>query len=105
LKDAAAAVLRQIKTTILDQHPGSKIVIEGHTDDLGTLAYNIALSERRAKSVAECLEQQGVDPARVEIKGIGKSRPKYPNDTEENRARNRRVEISLVTEPPPAQKK
>jgi len=97
LKPAAMAVLGQVKKAILDLYPASRISIEGHTDDWGSAAYNQALSDRRAESVADWLVQGGLDSSRVAPKGFGKRRPKYPNDTEEDRARNRRVEISLTT--------
>jgi len=97
LKPAAITVLGQVKTAILDQYRGSKISIEGHTDDRGTEAYNQALSERRADAVAQWLVGQGIDSSRVAPKGFGKRRPKNSNDNEEYRARNRRVEIALTT--------
>jgi outer membrane protein OmpA-like peptidoglycan-associated protein len=97
LKPAAKSVLAQIKTTIVDLYPNNKLTIEGYTDDRGTEAYNLALSLHRAEAVAAFLKEQGIDAGRMESKGLGKSHPKYPNDTEEDRARNRRVEISLST--------
>ncbi len=97
LKPQAEAVLEQIKSSIIDQHPDAKLVVEGHTDDRGTVEYNLKLSQRRAESVANWLAKHGVDVPRLQSKGYGKGKPKYPNDTEENRSRNRRVEISVLT--------
>jgi outer membrane protein OmpA-like peptidoglycan-associated protein len=97
LKPEAEAVLEQIKSSIIDQHPNANLVVEGHTDDRGSVEYNLQLSQRRAESVANWLAKHGVDGARLQSKGDGKAKPKYPNDTEENRSRNRRVEISVLT--------
>jgi outer membrane protein OmpA-like peptidoglycan-associated protein len=93
LKPQAEAVLAQIKSTVLDQRPASKVRVEGHTDNVGGSAYNQRLSTERADVVAAWLKAHGSDPARIEAKGYGKLRPKYPNTTAANRARNRRVEI------------
>ena len=75
-----------------------KTVIEvaGHTDNTGSDTYNQALSERRAKSVAAFLSSQGVSGARVVTIGAGEGHPVGSNDTEEGRAQNRRVEITIV---------
>ncbi len=97
LKPQAEAVLEQIKSSIIDQHPNANLVVEGHTDDRGSVEYNLKLSQRRAESVADWLAKHGVDASRLQSKGDGKANPKYPNDTEENRSRNRRVEISVLT--------
>ncbi len=99
LKAEAEAVLAEIKRGIIDQHPGARLVVEGHTDDVGSQTYNLGLSSRRASSVAEWLVKHGVSRSRLVARGYGKSRPKYPNTSELNRARNRRVEILVVTAP------
>jgi outer membrane protein OmpA-like peptidoglycan-associated protein len=72
------------------------IVVEGYTDDIGSDEYNMRLSELRAKEVAKILIESGVDPKRVSYVGYGKSKPKVPNTSEENRAKNRRVEIRII---------
>jgi outer membrane protein OmpA-like peptidoglycan-associated protein len=95
LKPGADAVLSRIKKSDIDQHPGSGLLIEGHTDERGSDSYNLALSINRAKAVEEWMTRHGVDASRIEINGWGKSRPTYPNGTAANRARNRRVEITL----------
>jgi len=75
----------------------NEILVEGHTDTSGTPAYNLALSQRRADSVAKLLvDVLGVDPARITAKGYGIEHPAFPNDTEANRIKNRRVEIILL---------
>ncbi|MBX5481886.1 MAG: OmpA family protein [Myxococcaceae bacterium] len=70
--------------------------IEGHTDDRGPASFNKDLSERRAKSVAKWLVAHGFDGSRLESAGFGPERPVAPNDSDENRQRNRRVEIHIV---------
>jgi len=71
----------------------SRITVEGHTDDIGTLEYNEALSMRRANTVFEELARLGIDADRMEKKWHGKTRPIATNETDEGRAQNRRVEI------------
>ncbi|MCP1420705.1 MULTISPECIES: OmpA family protein [Pseudomonas] len=71
------------------------IKIVGHTDSVGSDAYNQALSERRASSVAEYLISQGVAPNKVTSEGRGESQPIADNETDEGRAKNRRVELHI----------
>ncbi|PPK36470.1 hypothetical protein CD175_22915 [Pseudomonas laurylsulfatiphila] len=71
------------------------IKVVGHTDSVGSDAYNQALSERRASSVAEYLISQGVAPNKVTSEGRGESQPIADNETEEGRAKNRRVELHI----------
>ncbi|WP_084630514.1 OmpA family protein [Desulfovibrio aminophilus] len=78
---------------LLKQRPEMEIVVEGHTDSIGTEVYNQGLSERRAKSVSDWLVKNGIDSQRIESAGYGKMKPKYDNSTAEGRALNRRVEI------------
>src|SRR5206468_3138880 len=68
--------------------------VEGHTDSIGSDAYNQRLSERRANAVADYMEAQGISSSRITTKGWGKSKPVADNRTKEGRARNRRVEIT-----------
>ena len=81
--------------TAIQTHPYQKIVIKGHTDSTHTQEYNIDLSRRRALSVTEWLIEQGLDANQLETEAYGESRPVANNSTEEGRALNRRVEISL----------
>jgi OOP family OmpA-OmpF porin len=67
------------------------VLIEGHTDSKGSDAYNLSLSDRRAKSVYDYLTSRGVDPARLSSIGKGESMPIADNETEEGRQQNRRV--------------
>ncbi|WP_370526495.1 OmpA family protein [Pantoea sp. Ap-967] len=73
----------------------NKIKVVGHTDSVGSDAYNQKLSERRAASVAEYLISQGLAPQKVTSEGHGESEPVADNDTEEGRAHNRRVDLHL----------
>ena len=83
-------------TNVLKKYPDTNIEIQGHTDDKGTEAYNLRLSERRASSVAAYLKSKGITANRITIKGYGESAPKYANDSESSRAENRRVDF-LIT--------
>ncbi|MBK1646076.1 hypothetical protein CKO25_15760 [Thiocapsa imhoffii] len=79
--------------TLLFAHPDLRVEIQGHTDGDGQADYNLQLSERRADSVRQYLVLFGIDPDRLTSKGYGKSMPIAPNDTAENKAKNRRVEL------------
>ena len=79
----------------LDKYPGSELLIVGHTDSVGTDAYNLALSERRAEAAAVYLAAQGVARARLSSRGLGESEPVAPNDSDAGRSRNRRVEVAI----------
>ncbi len=78
---------------MLKANPSLKISIEGHTDNVGTPASNQALSEARAKAVMNALIAKNIDKSRLSSKGWGQSKPLSGNDTEEGKAKNRRVEI------------
>jgi outer membrane protein OmpA-like peptidoglycan-associated protein len=94
LADGASAELDRVVQAV-QAAPRAAVTIEGHTDDVGADEYNRALSERRAQAVAAYLAQKGVDRARLTARGFGKSRPAAPNDGDEGRRKNRRVEIVL----------
>lgn len=96
LKPDAQAVLDGIKKSLIDQYPLAPLGIEGYTDDIGTVPYNLKLSMDRAKSVTQWLQQAGIEAKRMKPIGFGKAKPRYPNSNEENRARNRRVEIVIT---------
>jgi outer membrane protein OmpA-like peptidoglycan-associated protein len=70
-------------------------LVEGHTDSIGSDQYNINLSRRRAQSVSQALESDGVSPARITTRGVGEQDPVASNDTESGRERNRRVEVII----------
>jgi outer membrane protein OmpA-like peptidoglycan-associated protein len=86
--DNVAGTLSQYNQTIVE--------VAGHTDSVGTDAYNQALSERRANAVAGYLGSKGVMQQRMIVVGAGETRPVASNDTDSGRAQNRRVEITLV---------
>ena len=80
---------------VFGKYADTNIVIEGHTDDTGSAEYNMDLSNRRAQAVANFLQAQGITASRVQTKGYGETTPKYPNDSDANRAQNRRVELAV----------
>jgi len=77
----------------LQKNPDMHIRIEGHTDNIGSMEYNIDLSQKRAQAVKDYLVGKGIDESRVSTVGFGYERPIAPNDTEEGRSLNRRAEI------------
>jgi outer membrane protein OmpA-like peptidoglycan-associated protein len=81
---------------ILLTSKGYQITVYGHTDDVGSDAYNQELSERRARSVRDYLVEAGIGPEIITTKGYGKSKPLVEGKTPEARAKNRRVEIGIV---------
>jgi outer membrane protein OmpA-like peptidoglycan-associated protein len=90
-KEELAIVVDLMKT-----NAGMVIEISGHTDNQGAADYNLKLSESRAKSVVSYLVAAGVPSARLKFKGYGDSRPASANDTEEGRAKNRRIELVIL---------
>lgn len=82
--------------SFLNHNPDVKIEIGGHTDNVGDVAYNLELSQKRAKAVNDYLVEQGMDQVRLLYKGYGESQPVDTNDTEEGRANNRRTEVRIL---------
>lgn len=82
---------------LLNRYPKMKIEIAGHTDNRGTAEYNMKLSENRARAVLNYLIDHGIEGKRLSYTGYGKSRPISTNDTEEGRANNRRVEVTILS--------
>lgn len=78
---------------VLNTHPRITVKVQGHTDSIGTKAYNDALSIRRAQAVKTYLTDKGIHGDRLILEGFGFSKPVTPNDTAEGRALNRRVEL------------
>jgi outer membrane protein OmpA-like peptidoglycan-associated protein len=85
--------------TILNQFSEMKIVIEGHTDAVGSDEYNLGLSKRRAQAVRDFLASQGVVEGRLSSEGYGESRPVADNGTDEGRQKNRRVDLVIQDAP------
>ena len=79
----------------LEKYPNSDILVVGHTDSVGTDAYNLDLSQRRAQAASAYLQSLGVPVDRLHAVGKGESEPLQPNDTDAGRAQNRRVEIAI----------
>ncbi len=93
LKPESDAVLGDV-LDFLKRDAALKLEVQGHTDNVGGDDYNQKLSEARAQSVLAWLAAHGVDKARLSFKGYGKTHPVATNDTDEGRAKNRRVEIA-----------
>jgi outer membrane protein OmpA-like peptidoglycan-associated protein len=102
------AVIRPISYPILDDVASllqrntqiRRVRVEGHTDWIGSDAYNQALSERRANAVRNYLIQKGIEPDRLEAVGYGESRPIADNESVKGRARNRRTEFTVTSVAP-----
>lgn len=95
MRDVSLASLNKLALT-LREHPEIKLIIIGHTDNLGIEAANQKISADRADAVKEYLIGQGIEAARLESKGMGSSKPLASNDTQLGRQANRRIEF-LVT--------
>ncbi len=98
--DFDKAVIREHYYVLLDYiveametTPTLRFEIQGHTCSMGPKAYNQKLSERRAKAIYDYLVLKGIDQSRLTTVGFGEERPAFSNDTEEERAKNRRVEL------------
>jgi outer membrane protein OmpA-like peptidoglycan-associated protein len=81
---------------ILRRYPQTRIAIESHTDNMGSEQANMALSEKRAKAVADEIVARGVDPRRISAVGLGESKPIASNVTDGGRQLNRRVTLLIV---------
>lgn len=82
----------------LVKYDNTRIVIEGHTDGIGSVMHNQILSEKRAEAVATHLSMRQVLPKRIKIAGYGESQPLFANTTEEGRVQNRRVELIIIAD-------
>jgi outer membrane protein OmpA-like peptidoglycan-associated protein len=100
LKPGGAASLDKL-VVFLNNYPDRTVVIEGHTDDVGSVEMNQALSQHRADSVKSYLVSQGIQSGRLQASGIGETRPIADNVSESGRQLNRRVEV-IITNPPSA---
>ncbi len=93
--DRVSAVVLDVVAETLNLRPHVRVVVEGHTDSRGDEAYNQTLSQLRAESVQRYLIGKGVPASRMQARGFGESQPEASNDTDEGRALNRRVELSI----------
>ena len=108
LFDTNKATIRKESFDLLDQvakvfveHPEIKrVLVEGHTDDVGKDESNMKLSDNRAKAVVAYLVKKGVEAARLDAKGFGETKPVVANDSKENRQKNRRVVFTIVDPAP-----
>ena len=95
IKEEANMTLQAI-VEILVQYPNANFVVEGHTDSVGSTAFNQKLSEQRAAVIVDFLTSNGVDASRLSSVGFGETSPVSSNDTKEGMAQNRRVEVKLA---------
>lgn len=80
----------------MTENPRVNIRIVGHTDNVGSVPFNMALSQDRAAAVERFLTERGVEAERIETQGDGPSNPVADNETDEGRALNRRVEVVIL---------
>ena len=92
IKPESQKIIDQI-AEMLKANPALKISVEGHTDNVGTPAANQTLSENRARAVMNATMAKGIDKSRLSAKGWGQGKPISDNNTEDGKAKNRRVEI------------
>jgi len=83
---------------LLQEFPNAIVELQGHCDERGTVEYNLALGERRAKSVQTYLIGLGIDPARLKTVSFGKERPAVPGHDESAWAKNRRCEFHVLSQ-------
>jgi outer membrane protein OmpA-like peptidoglycan-associated protein len=98
--DLSSGAVRNLDklTGFLEKHPDRNVLVEGHTDSIGSDEFNLALSQKRADAVKEAMVGKGVSPDRIVTKGYGKQFPVAGNDTESGRQMNRRVEVVILNE-------
>lgn len=92
IKEESQPVIDQI-VAMMNDNPDLKLKVEGHTDAVGDDESNMQLSKDRADAVVQAMEEAGIDAARITAEGFGESKPIGDNDTEDGRAKNRRVEL------------
>lgn len=95
LKEKSVTELQKI-LRFLKENPSLRVEISGHTDNSGSEAYNLQLSQKRAQAVYDYLVSHGVDRARLTPKGYGSNQPIADNTTEEGRQKNRRIQFKLI---------
>ena len=96
LRENAESRIGDIVSKLSEGRILGKISVTGHTCDLGSQSYNLTLSERRAQAVADAMVRAGIDPEALVVEGKGELSPEYSNGSEDNRKKNRRVNVSFV---------
>lgn len=96
IKKDSYGILDDVASVLKSNPQIKKLQIEGHTDSIGSDAYNMKLSDRRANSVRQYLVNKGIDANRLVSVGYGESRPIATNKTAAGRAKNRRVEFNVI---------
>jgi outer membrane protein OmpA-like peptidoglycan-associated protein len=91
----SARAINDLATTLRD-HPDSKVVIEGHTDNVGSPQYNQTLAMKRAEAVRAALLRYKIDPSRILVGAHGETNPVASNDTSAGRRENRRVDVTVA---------
>lgn len=94
LPESTAELNRLLR--FLNRHPDIAILIEGHTDNVGSHTYNMQLSEERASAVVNYLVEHGIPDDRLQFRGYGYTRPVIENITDKNRSLNRRVAFRII---------
>ncbi|MEO0496567.1 MAG: OmpA family protein [Pseudomonadota bacterium] len=101
--ETAKAVIKSESFGLLDELsgivarcPGARVEVNGHTDSDGSETYNQRLSEARANAVRTYIVEAGVEPLRIRARGFGESQPIADNETDEGKAKNRRIEFKIV---------
>ncbi|MDH5380154.1 MAG: OmpA family protein, partial [Cyclobacteriaceae bacterium] len=95
LSDISFTELRRV-IQLMKENPNLKVEVAAHTDDIGSDPYNKALSEKRAESVVQFMIDNQISEDRLVAKGYGESSPKVPNESDESRSVNRRVELKIL---------
>ncbi|HLF34078.1 MAG TPA: OmpA family protein, partial [Cyclobacteriaceae bacterium] len=95
LQDKSLGELTRV-IRFLNENSNIRIKIGGHTDDQGSASYNKQLSLLRARAVNDYLVANGIPSKRIEYAGFGQEMPAFPNDSEANRSRNRRIEFEII---------
>lgn len=97
IQDSEKAALDKVSDYLIE-NSGAKLMVEGHCDDRGTNEYNLALGDRRAKSVQDYLKSTGVSSRRIETISYGEEKPACFDETEGCWTRNRRAHFAVVEE-------
>ena len=97
IRSVSYELLNEVASTLNDNPDITLVSVEGHTDTVGSASMNRRLSKGRAKSVVRYLEDQGVDPQRLQAEGYGPDQPIADNESDVGREKNRRVEFKILS--------